>query len=43
VLPEHIEVSPVNTAISDEYYSHYRSVRSGEPEGRFALLVGLGV
>lgn len=41
VLPEHIEVSPVNTATSDEYYSHYRSVRSGEPEGRFAVLAAL--
>lgn len=41
VLPEHIEVSPVNTATSDNYYSHYRSVRSGEPEGRFALLARL--
>lgn len=41
VLPEHIQVSPVNTATSDEYYSHYRAVRSGEPEGRFAVLVAL--
>ncbi len=41
VPPENIEMSPVNTATSDEYYSHYRSVRSGEPEGRFALLVSL--
>lgn len=41
VLPEHIEVSPVNTATSDKYYSHYRAVRNGEPEGRFALLARL--
>lgn len=41
VLPEHIEVSPVNTATSDNYYSHYRAVRSSEPEGRFALLAKL--
>ena len=41
VLPEHIEICPVNTATSDNYFSHYRSVRSGEPEGRFALLVKL--
>lgn len=41
VLPEHIEVSPVNTATSNNYYSHYRAVRSGEPEGRFALLARL--
>ncbi len=41
VTAEHIEVSPVNTATSDEYYSHYRSVRTGESEGRFALIVCL--
>jgi copper oxidase (laccase) domain-containing protein len=41
VPAEQIEASPVNTATSDEYYSHYRAVRSDEPEGRFALLVGL--
>ncbi|SRR6266496_547678 len=41
VLPERIEVCPVNTATSDEYYSHYRSVRTDEPEGRFALLACL--
>lgn len=41
VLPEHIEVSPINTATSDNYYSHYRAVRNGEPEGRFALLARL--
>lgn len=41
VPAENIEVCPVNTATSEEYYSHYRSVRSGAPEGRFALLVGL--
>jgi len=41
VLPENIEVSSVNTATSDDYYSHYRSVRSDEPEGRFALLAAL--
>jgi copper oxidase (laccase) domain-containing protein len=41
VPSEQIEVSPINTATSDNYYSHYRSVRSGEPEGRFALLASL--
>ncbi len=41
VPAENIEVSQVNTATSDEYYSHYRSVRTGEPEGRFSLLVSL--
>lgn len=41
VLPEHIELSPINTATSDNYFSHYRAVRSGEPDGRFALLARL--
>jgi len=41
VLPEHIQVSSVDTATSPDYFTHYRSVRSGEPEGRFALLVKL--
>lgn len=41
VLPRHIEMSPVNTATSEQYFSHYRSVRSGEPEGRFAVLACL--
>lgn len=41
VLPQHIEISTINTATSNKYYSHYRSVRAGEPEGRFALLAYL--
>jgi len=41
VAPEHIELSPVNTATSQDYFSHYRSARTGEPEGRFALLAYL--
>lgn len=41
VPPEAIEVCPVNTATSDEYFSHYRAVRSGEPDGRFALFAQL--
>jgi copper oxidase (laccase) domain-containing protein len=41
VMPEHIELSPVNTETSTDYFSHYRSVRTGEPEGRFALFATL--
>ena len=37
VSPDNIEMSPVNTATSDAYFSHYRAVRSGEPDGRLAL------
>jgi copper oxidase (laccase) domain-containing protein len=41
VPAENIQVSPVNTALSDDYFSHYRAVRSGEPDGRFAVLAML--
>lgn len=41
VLPEHIEVAPTDTATSDNYFSHYRAMRNGESEGRFALLARL--
>lgn len=41
VRPEQIQISPVNTATSPDYFSHYQATRSGEPEGRFALMVGL--
>jgi YfiH family protein len=39
---ESISISPENTAVSPEYLSHFRAVRTGEPEGRFATIVGLG-
>lgn len=38
---EAIEICPVNTATSDDYFSHYRAVRVGEPDGRFALFAKL--
>lgn len=41
VLPENIDISSVDTATSDEYFSHYRSIRTGEPEARFATIIGL--
>jgi hypothetical protein len=41
VLPENIEVSPIGTVVSKEYFSHYRSVRTGEPEGRFATILSM--
>lgn len=37
--PENIEISPVDTATTKDYFSHYRSVRTGEPEGRFVTAV----
>ena len=41
VLESNIEVSPFDTAKSPDFFSHYRSVRTGEPEGRFATVLGM--
>ncbi|HCJ52283.1 MAG: hypothetical protein A2898_05520 [Candidatus Kerfeldbacteria bacterium RIFCSPLOWO2_01_FULL_48_11] len=46
LLQEHVPkknilVSPVDTATSEDYFSHYRSTRTGLPEGRFAMLLGM--
>jgi copper oxidase (laccase) domain-containing protein len=41
IRDEHVSTSPDDTASSSEYFSHYRSVRTGELEGRFATLIGL--
>lgn len=41
VLLENINTDPTNTATSPNYFSHYRSVRTGEPEGRFATILGM--
>jgi len=41
ITPSNIQLSTVDTATSDEYFSHYRSVRTGEPEARFATILGL--
>lgn len=41
VLPENVEVSPIDTVINKSYFSHYRSVRTGESEGRFCTVVGM--
>ena len=41
VPDENIHISQIDTATSEEYFSHYRSARSGEPEGRFATVVAL--
>lgn len=41
-VPAHrIEVDPVDTAMAYEYFSHYRAVRTGEPEGRFMTVLAL--
>ncbi|OGG47409.1 hypothetical protein A3D66_01445 [Candidatus Kaiserbacteria bacterium RIFCSPHIGHO2_02_FULL_50_9] len=41
VVEANIAVSPVDTAASSEHFSHYRSVRTEEPEGRFATVLGM--
>lgn len=41
VLPAHIEMSEHDTGKSAAYFSHYRSVKTGEAEGRMATLVRL--
>ncbi|MAG59573.1 hypothetical protein CMO96_02165 [Candidatus Woesebacteria bacterium] len=41
VLKRNIEVSSIDTAKSKDFFSHYRVMRTGEPEGRFAAVVGM--
>jgi len=41
IMSEHVWSSPVDTATSAEYFSHYRDVRAGVKEGRFVTVVGL--
>ena len=41
VKREHIQIDPTDTAISTKYFSHYRSVRTKEKEGRFATVTCL--
>lgn len=41
VSEENIVIDPTNTARSQEFFSHYRSIRGGEREGRFATAVML--
>ena len=39
VKPENIHISPVDVYTDKRYFSHVRSVKTGEPEGRFATVV----
>lgn len=41
VLEENIEVSEIDTAVSQDFFSYYRAVRTGEPQGRFVTIAGL--
>ncbi len=42
VAREAIMVDPNDTAASEAYFSHYRSIRTGEPEGRMLTVAWLG-
>ena len=41
IVRDQMSISTIDTAQSDNYYSHRRSVRNGEPEGRFATVAGI--
>lgn len=41
IREEHITIDPTDTAASPDHFSHYRSNRSDEPQGRFATVVML--
>jgi polyphenol oxidase len=41
VAEDHIQIDPTDTATSSHYFSHYRSVRTGEKEGRFVTVAYL--
>jgi hypothetical protein len=36
-----IQVSPIDTISSSDFFSHYRSVKTGEAEARFVSIVGI--
>lgn len=39
ITKENINISPINTVENKNFYSHYRSVQTGESEGRFMTIV----
>lgn len=41
MMKESVIFSPTDTAQSPDFFSHYRSVHTGEPEGRFATVASL--
>ncbi len=38
---ENIEIADVDTIVDKNFFSHYRSRKTGEPEGRMATVVGI--
>lgn len=41
VKPKNIEISGIDTGRDKNFFSHYRSRRDGEPEGRMATVAGM--
>lgn len=41
ILEENIETSGIDTGRNENFFSHYRSCKTGEPEGRMATVAGL--
>ena len=41
VLAKNLEVSSIDTVKSQDFFSHWRAKRTKEPEGRFAMVVGM--
>ncbi|HMA79083.1 MAG TPA: laccase domain-containing protein, partial [Candidatus Paceibacterota bacterium] len=41
IKQENITPAPTDTATDPTYFSHYRAVRTGEPEGRLVTIVAL--
>jgi YfiH family protein len=41
VKEKNINISDVDTATDLNFFSHYRSKKAGEPEGRFAAVIGM--
>lgn len=41
ILPDNLEVSNVDVAVSDDYYSHFAAKQTGQQTGRYAVLCSL--
>ena len=39
ISPDNIEISPIDTFKDQNTYSHYRSLKNSEPEGRFMTII----
>ncbi len=41
ILKKNIEISPIDTVKSKEFFSHYRAKKTKKPEARFATIAGM--